>query len=92
MVKTLVHEIAHALLHDEQAAIADRQGCELEAESVAYVVTSALGIDSSDYSFGYIASWAKDSGQFEKSAQRINQTAHDILSTLERQVVMEVAA
>jgi N-terminal domain of anti-restriction factor ArdC/IrrE N-terminal-like domain len=78
MVKTLVHEIAHALLHDEQAAISDRHGCELEAESVAYVVTSALGIDSSEYSFGYIATWAKDSGQFEKSAD-----AHDELDAVE---------
>ena len=51
-VKTLVHEVAHALLHDEQLAMTDRNGCELEAESVAYVVTSALGIDSSGYSFG----------------------------------------
>ena len=92
MVKTLVHEIAHALLHDEQAAISDRRGCELEAESVAYVVTSALGIDSSDYSFGYIASWAKDSTQFEKSAERINRTAHDILASLEQQGAVEVAA
>src|ERR1039458_1398715 len=92
MVKTLVHEIAHALLHDEQAAISDRQGCELEAESVAYVVTTALGIDSGSYSFGYIASWAKDSTQFEKSAQRINRTAHDILSSVERHESQQVAA
>ena len=92
MVKTLVHEIAHALLHDEQAAIGDRRGCELEAESVAYIVTQAIGIDSGSYSFGYIASWAKDSGQFEKSAERINRTAHDILSSLEQKAALGVAA
>jgi antirestriction protein ArdC len=91
-VKTLVHEIAHALLHDEHAAIADRNGCELEAESVAYVVTSALGIDASGYSFGYIAAWAKDTAQFEKSAERINKTAHGILSSLEAGEVAELAA
>jgi antirestriction protein ArdC len=91
-VKTLCHEVAHALLHDRQAAITDQRGCELEAESVAYVVTSALGIDSSGYSFGYIATWARDSGQFEKSAERINKAAHEILADLEQHADMEVAA
>jgi IrrE N-terminal-like domain len=92
MVKTLVHEVAHALLHDEQSAMTDRNGCELEAESVAYVVTSALGIDSSGYSFGYLATWAKDTSQFERSGERINRTGHDILAGLEQRAHSEVAA
>jgi antirestriction protein ArdC len=54
-VKTLAHEIAHALLHQGQA---DRPLAELEAESTAYVVCQALGIDTSDYSFGYVTVWA----------------------------------
>ncbi len=54
-MKTLAHEIAHAMLHGtyESRALA-----ELEAESTAYIVCQALGIDSDDYSFGYVASWA----------------------------------
>jgi len=54
-VKTLAHELAHALLHEQYA---DRAVAELEAESTAYVVCRSLGIDSGGYSFGYVASWA----------------------------------
>ncbi len=54
-VKTLVHELAHALLHDGEP---DRQLAELEAESTAYVVCQDLGLDSGAYSFGYVATWA----------------------------------
>ena len=56
-VKTLAHEIAHAILHENYE---DRRLAELEAESTAYVVCQTLGLDSSDYSFGYVASWAGD--------------------------------
>lgn len=54
-VKTLSHELAHAMLHE---GAPDRQLAELEAESVAYVVCSALSVDSGAYSFGYVAGWA----------------------------------
>jgi len=54
-VKTLAHELAHALLH---AGFEDRSLAELEAESTAYVVCRQLGIDSGEYSFGYVATWA----------------------------------
>jgi hypothetical protein len=54
-VKTLVHEIAHALLHE---TVEDRALAELEAESTAYVVCRAIGMDTGDYSFGYVATWA----------------------------------
>lgn len=54
-VKTLAHELAHALLHE---ATDDRSLAELEAESAAYVVCRSLGIDTGDYSFGYVACWA----------------------------------
>jgi len=59
-VKTLVHELAHALLHESYD---DRALAELEAESTAYVVCQVLGIDSGDYSFGYVATWAGDGDQ-----------------------------
>ncbi len=54
-VKTLAHELAHALLHQGQA---DRRLAELEAESAAYVVCRRLGVDTGLYSFGYVAIWA----------------------------------
>lgn len=54
-VKTLAHELAHALLHERYD---ERSLAELEAESVAYVVCRHFGIDSSRYTFGYLASWA----------------------------------
>lgn len=58
-IKTTVHEIAHALLHsDKTGPERDRQAFEVQAESVAYVVCQHFGIDSSQYSFGYVASWS----------------------------------
>ncbi len=56
-VKTLTHELAHMLLHGGEFQ-GSRPLAELEAESVAYVACRDLGIDSSSYSFGYLASWA----------------------------------
>ncbi|HLG91952.1 MAG TPA: ImmA/IrrE family metallo-endopeptidase, partial [Acidimicrobiales bacterium] len=84
-VKTLVHELAHALLHEtfESRALA-----ELEAESVAYVVCQVLGVDSGAYSFGYVASWAGGGDEavraIKASCQRIQQAAQAILSARER--------
>jgi len=89
-VKTLAHELAHAILHSQ----ADRIGltrvvAELEAESVAFVVCDDLGFDSSAYSFGYIATWAGGGDDADKaisaSAQRINKAARTILGRLEGQ-------
>ena len=83
-VKTLAHEIAHALLHEnfESWALA-----ELEAESVAYVVCQSMGIDSSDYSFGYVATWAGGGDQaiagIKASGERIQKTAATILRAFE---------
>jgi hypothetical protein len=75
-VKTLVHEIAHALLHQN---FDDRALAELEAESTAYVVGQALGLDTSDYSFGYVATWAGNGEQaiagIKASCDRIQKAA-----------------
>lgn len=83
-VKTLVHEIAHALLHESYDS---RALAELEAESVAYVVCQALGIDSSDYSFGYVATWAGGGDEatagIKASCDRIQKSAAIILGTFE---------
>jgi hypothetical protein len=87
-VKTLAHELAHAILHSEadQASLT-RAVAELEAESVAFVVCDDLGLDTSAYSFGYIVSWAGGGDNADKaisaSAQRINKAARTILEQLE---------
>jgi antirestriction protein ArdC len=83
-IKTLAHELAHALLHEN---FKDRALAELEAESTAFVVLKALGIDSSDYSFGYVANWAGGGEQaiagITASCQNIQKAAVTILGHFE---------
>ena len=78
-VKTLGHELAHTVLHREGYVGTPRPLAELEAESVAYVVCQAAGIDSADYSFGYLASWSGGGDEaraaLRASAQRIQRAA-----------------
>jgi antirestriction protein ArdC len=84
-VKTLVHELAHALLHAETGS---RVLAELEAESTAYVVCRALGIDSGRYSFGYVATWAGGGDAalegIRQSCGRIQSAASTLLTALDR--------
>lgn len=86
-VKTLCHEVAHAVMHDGFAGARDLAECE--AESVAYVVCGGLRLDTSDYSFGYIAGWAGGGDEAIKaitvSGNRIQGAAHRILESLEEQ-------
>ena len=83
-VKTLAHEIAHALLHE---TIGDRALVELEAESVAFVVCRAHELDTSGYSFGYVTIWAGGGEQalagIKASCERIQKCASSILEALE---------
>jgi len=85
-MKTLVHEVAHSLLHckggDQEEA--DRSTREVQAESVAYVVCSGLGIDTSDYSFGYIAGWSSGKGikALTSNLETVRKTAKVILEKL----------
>ena len=78
-IKTLIHEISHAILHDENGdeKDANRLTREVQAESVAYTVCSMLGLDTSDYSFGYIAGWSsgKDVKELSASMETVRQTA-----------------
>jgi hypothetical protein len=62
-IKSIVHEIAHVTLHAQEW---DRAKAEVEAESVAFLVCDELGIDSSPYSAGYIASWAQKGEETER--------------------------
>jgi len=83
-VKTLAHELAHALLHED---IDDRPLAELEAESTAYMVCRTLGFDTGAYTFGYVASWAGGGSEavarIKASASRIQRAAAVILDSLE---------
>jgi antirestriction protein ArdC len=83
-LKTLVHEIAHSILHATDEGDS-RETKEVEAESTAFVVLHALGLDSSDYSFGYIAAWSKGSKEIVRGvAARVQKTAHTILDALSK--------
>lgn len=86
--KTAIHEIAHAILHNKDTGEekgADRDTKEVQAESTAYTVCSYLGIDTSDYSFGYVAGWSrgKDVKQLQESLEVIRKTASGMIQALE---------
>ena len=80
-VKTLVHETAHSILHgfDGEQHSASREVREVQAEGVAYVVCNVLGIDTSDYSFGYVAGWGGDTKELISNLDVIRTTANTIL-------------
>ncbi|MDA8295578.1 MAG: ArdC-like ssDNA-binding domain-containing protein [Actinomycetota bacterium] len=71
-LKTLAHELGHAVLH---ADCADRSLAELEAESVAYVLCRIFGVDTGSYSFGYVTAWA---GGGEEAIAAINASCERI--------------
>lgn len=90
-VKTCVHEISHAICHDKDTGTdktADRSTKELTAESCAFCVCSHLGIDSSDYSFGYLASWSqgKDLKELKSCLQTVRDTAHSLITRIDEQL------
>ena len=92
-IKTMIHEVAHAMLHDsdqmkQRGEEKDQLTKETEAESIAFTVCAALGIDTSDYSFPYVASWAsgKELKELKDSMDTIRLTAADFLEKLETAV------
>ena len=86
MVKTLIHEAAHVLLHNPDDATTPpplpRSHLEVEAESVAFVVARTHGMPTDDYSFPYVAAWAGDNPDkvIAKTAQRVAAAAKDIIA------------
>lgn len=92
-LKTLIHEIAHAKLHDidltdlkeEQQNRPDRRTREVEAESIAYTVCQHYGLDMSDYSFGYVAGWSsgKELAELKSSLETIRSTAAELIDTID---------
>jgi antirestriction protein ArdC len=83
-VKTLAHELAHAILHEERDGL-NREQAELEAESVAYVVCADLGIDTSGYSCGYLASWCAEPDVIRRAGHRIQAASEQILAAVDSQ-------
>ena len=99
-VKTAIHEIAHAKLHafkpDEKAAPEDkkdRHTKEVEAESVAYTVCQRYGIETSDYSFGYIAGWSsgKETKELKSSLETIRKTAAEMIESIDSKLKVLLA-
>ena len=99
-VKTAIHEIAHAKLHavkpDEKAAPEDkkdRHTKEVEAESVAYTVCQRYGIETSDYSFGYIAGWSsgKETKELKSSLDTIRKTAAEMIEGIDAKLKVLLA-
>ena len=99
-VKTAIHEIAHAKLHavkpDEKAAPEDkkdRHTKEVEAESVAYTVCQRYGIETSGYSFGYIAGWSsgKETKELKSSLDTIRKTAAEMIEGIDAKLKVLLA-
>lgn len=84
-LKTAFHETAHARIHGGDTD-KSREQKEVEAESIAYVVCNHFGLDTSDYTFGYVATWAgrQDINLLKQSMQTISQTAKSIITDVER--------
>lgn len=83
-MKTMVHELAHVMLHQHEP---DRARAEIEAESVAYVVCQHFGLETSEYSLGYVASWAGDDpSRVKATAENVVRTANKIVYGIEQQL------
>lgn len=90
-LKTMVHEVAHSMLHDKEVnqsmdiPVKDRNTKEVEAESVAFTVCQHFGIDTSDYSFGYIAGWSsgRNMKELKSSLDTIRKIASELITGIE---------
>ncbi len=90
-IKTMIHEVSHAKLHappektETLPQHKQRFVREMEAESVAYVVCQHFGIDTADYSFGYVAGWShgKDLSQLKASLELIRNTAAELIDGID---------
>lgn len=92
-LKTAIHEIAHAKLHaidkdapaTEQPVRPDRRTREVQAESVAYAVCQHYGLDTSDYSFGYVAGWSsgRELSELKASLETIRKAANELITDID---------
>lgn len=89
-IKTIIHEMAHQKMHAEENVDpehpVDRRTKEVEAESVAYTVCQHLGLDTSDYSFGYIAGWSstRDTKELKSSLERIRSASDELITEIDK--------
>ena len=96
-IKTLLHEMAHEKLHDKdnvpEAKDISRNGKEVEAESVAYIVCQHYGINTSDYSFSYVAGWSegKETPELKASLDKIRQTASEFIYQIDQKMEVLMA-
>ena len=96
-LKTLIHEIAHAKLHDidlnapleDLENRPDRRTREVQAESIAYTVCQHYGLDTSDYSFGYVAGWSagRELAELKSSLETIRSAAAEIINSIDGHIV-----
>lgn len=93
-IKTLIHETAHAKLHDidlnappeKQADRPDRRTREVQAESIAYAVCQHYGLDTSDYSFSYVTQWSsgRELAELKASLETIRSTASELIKDIDK--------
>lgn len=93
-IKTAVHEVAHSILHDKIDGLdqeANKREMEVSAESVAFVVCSYLGLDTSEYSFGYVGGWSagKELKELQTKMEIIRKAANTIISGIEAETMKE---
>ena len=85
-IKTTIHEIAHSILHKDGNKEYSRNVKELQAESVAYIVCQHLGIETSDYSFGYVGTWMEQEEQLLENLKVIKNCSSYIIDRIDSQL------
>lgn len=92
--KTLLHETAHSILHKTDSEKYTREEAEVQAESVAFVVCTAFELDTSGYSFGYIANWStgKELAELKNSISLIEKTSREIINWITSATNLKLAS
>ena len=91
-VKTGIHETAHSILHSKTNNLKDSATMETEAESIAFIVCCHLGLDTSSYSFPYLATWSssKELPELKSSLSTIQKTAHGLIENLDQAILKHI--
>lgn len=87
-LKTLIHEITHAILHSDQTNKLSRGTKEVQAEACAFCVCNYFGLDTSEYSFGYVAGWSagKEVKELTDALSVIRDTACEMITKIEQEL------
>lgn len=90
-IKTIVHEISHARLHEN--GVLDKRTAEVQAESVSYTVCKHFGLDTSDYSFAYVTGWSsgKETRELKESLELIRRTSVEFIEGIEKTVSKKIS-